>query len=534
MKQIDKETLIKNKFWILLGSIVPLVLLACIWMLTVVRSANQAKAREIEQAKQNLDKNVDVRETQLEYEALLSQEEKLKLQKKDVWKAAWEIQKDMMTWPATMKDLNKLYFGDPLSPDAAEQDKRRNQFILPSGYHAQLNQVVQLVEPVQYNGGWNKVVRHVAKWDTTRGLPEVEEIWLAMEDLWVQRELFYAIKQANDFTAKYKKVEDEKERAPKPDPAKKEQFRERFRNPYWELDLIVAKDAENKNVLRGTIKNVGKQRQSIGRVTYRVLLSDDSAAKDDLNKYEELTIQGESLAVNQEGPIKMVDEKKVLREEQLVKEFAPGGIFAVYQVFDITTAPIKRIDKIALGHQSHRTQGFLLRPPRFSKVQLEEKKADAAAPAVGADAEAAEKEREAKRKTENGLDRFRYLVVTPQVRQMPVGIVVLVDQAHIQDFLTAMANSLRPGSILRIQPTQVDWHRYRGTFKTATADKTAVKDKEKEKDKGKAKPEVEEAVPSLVELAFYGIASLYERYPPKAPAKAPDEGGADAGAKDNK
>lgn len=532
MKQIDKETLIKQRFWILLGSIVPLVLLACLWMVTKVRSDNQAKARQIEKSKQDLDAHARVKETRLEYAALETQEEKFKEQKKKVWKAAWEIQKDLMTWPAGMgKDkvakLNKLNFGDRLSTEEAEETRLRNQFILPSGYQELLDQTVKLVDPVQFNGGWQKVVRHVPRWDTAKfgGPPTVEEIWLALEDLWVQRELFLAIKQANDFTAKYKKVTDEKDPTPKPDPAKKEDYRERYRNPYWELDLVIAKDAENKNVLRGKIKNVGKQRQAIGRLTFRILLNDEENLRDDLSKYEEVTIQGESLAVNQVANLQMVDEKKGLRNEVVVKEFAPRGIFAVYEVFDIATSPIKRIDKIVLGQQSHRTQGPRLQPPRFSTVKLDDKKAPQPGELNTAAEEAANKEFAAISKTDNGVERFRYLVVTPQVRQIPVGIVLLVDQAHVQDVLTAMANSKRPGSILRIQPTQEDWHRYRGVFKTSTVEKTPPKDKAK--DKGKA--EAEEVAPSLVELAFYGIASLYERY--RAPPKAPAEGDAVANEK---
>jgi hypothetical protein len=50
----------------------------------------------------------------------------------------------------------------------------------------------------------------------------------------------------------------------------------------------------------------------------------------------------------------------------------------------------------------------------------------------------------------------RYVDVTAQVRRLPVAMVVTVDQAHIQDFLTAFANSR-----LRIQTTQVHWqHSY--------------------------------------------------------------------------
>jgi hypothetical protein len=51
----------------------------------------------------------------------------------------------------------------------------------------------------------------------------------------------------------------------------------------------------------------------------------------------------------------------------------------------------------------------------------------------------------------------RYLDVSPNVRRMPVGIVLVVDQAYLQDVLLAYANSP-----LRFQITQVHWKRFHG------------------------------------------------------------------------
>src|SRR5262249_25084291 len=56
-------------------------------------------------------------------------------------------------------------------------------------------------------------------------------------------------------------------------------------------------------------------------------------------------------------------------------------------------------------------------------------------------------------------NRKGYLEVTQQVRRMPVGIVVVVDQSYLQDVLLAFANSP-----LRFQITQVTWTRFRGTL----------------------------------------------------------------------
>src|SRR5207302_9443295 len=59
----------------------------------------------------------------------------------------------------------------------------------------------------------------------------------------------------------------------------------------------------------------------------------------------------------------------------------------------------------------------------------------------------------------NGFVRDRYLHRTEQVRRMPIAVVMVVDQAHVQDVQRAFANSR-----LRFQNVQVHWQRFRGTF----------------------------------------------------------------------
>ena len=61
-------------------------------------------------------------------------------------------------------------------------------------------------------------------------------------------------------------------------------------------------------------------------------------------------------------------------------------------------------------------------------------------------------------------NKRRHVEITPQVRRMPVGIVVIVDQAYIQDVLLAFANSS-----LRFQITQVTWQRFRGNLGSDSA-----------------------------------------------------------------
>jgi hypothetical protein len=526
--KLDKETFQKHRFWFLTGGVVPLVLIGLIWLTTAVAADNRKQREITNQIRSKLAERSDpskFQATREEEEALKKKEEKLFAQRRKVWEAAWQIQSELMTWPDSLqKDLSKLYFGDPLSEDPSKDEQLRIRFANDKlGYRTQLEKIVKLVEPTEFAGGWDKVVQHVKRWRREEvGPPSVEEVWLAQEDLWVQRELFLAIREANNSVGQMVRVTEEKERAPLPQANKGERFRERFRNPYWQLDLTLA-DSGGKPVLRGTIKNVGPRRQAIKQLAFKVYYNESRTDP------EEFVIQGGLVAVGEELPLRFrIAGEKDLRNEQPVGRVADlTGLTGVDQVLDGASVPVKRIMKISIPYHSHRTYEPL-QPPRFSKVVPPKKDPDAVL---------TEEEKKApplpSSKTENGLERLRYYDVTEQVRRIPVGIVMLVDQAHVQDVLTALASSKRPGSILRLQPTQVDWHRSREEFRPMVAEPPPKKDKEKEEPppEGFPDPSKKEGPPpaaqqfTLVELAFYGIASLYERYPPSPKSTVAKEEG---------
>jgi hypothetical protein len=526
-KQIDKETLIKNRFWIILGSIVPLVLFTIIWLATVVASDNAYERRETEKTKRLLESKADSKATNQEFAALKDREQKLIKHRTTVWEAAWKIQENLMTWPAPMlKDREfkpaPLRFGDPLAENPQQDERLRIKFATDNeGYKTQLDPLVKMIDPVDFPGGWQNVVQHVKNWKRGEtGPPTIEEVWLAQEDLWIQRELFMAIREANNVVGKLKKVTDAKEQPPKPNGNNRERFRERFRNPYWQLDLILAEPAAQKYVLRGTIKNVGEDKQVIKELAFKVYLAEGAA------EAERMVIQGGIVGVGEEIPLRFkVPGQNALQNDLPLSLVASlDGLIGVEQVMDGVSVPVKQILKISIPAQSQRTFEQLQKP-RFSTDVRE------APPPNLESLPPAEKEKLLNRlrssRTPNGLERLRYLDVNEQVRRVPLGIVLLVDQAHVQDVLTAFANSQRPGSILRLQPTQVDWHRYRGEFKPKTGDAKAPKKKPAD-GTPEAKPEEEgkmaaEQQFNLVELAFYGIVSLYERYPPRAAPKTEGE-----------
>jgi hypothetical protein len=175
-----------------------------------------------------------------------------------------------------------------------------------------------------------------------------------------------------------------------------------------------------------------------------------------------------------------------------------------------------------------------------------------------------------------GLNRSRYIIANDQVRRMPVALSVILDQAYIPDLLTAVTNSR-----LRIQITQVQWQHAPGAGATSgtpflpggtsPGEPPGGGDTDDDKrgtGKGPFPPagggltppgvggmapgagmrppggtfppgmfpgggmglpgttgQTEESDPNLVEVAVYGIASLYERYPPPKPQDQSGTGG---------
>jgi len=132
---------------------------------------------------------------------------------------------------------------------------------------------------------------------------------------------------------------------------------------------------------------------------------------------------------------------------------------------------------------------------------------------------------------QNALPRKRYVLVNDQVRRLPVAFVIVVDQAHRSDVLAAVASSK-----LRIQTTQVYWkHRELPATAPASGDGkppvVGVPTVGVPPIGGGDRPKADTSTPSeanrnMIELTIHGIASLYERFPPKAPSPPPETPGA--------
>lgn len=530
---MDKEALKKHHFWILLGLallLMPVVLGSVIFG---VAQATVEQATKVEGEKKKLS---DARPKGENYlEAQVEQKRKLEARKEEVWKEVYDAQQGLIEWPPSLSHLDKLYFGDPIS------DEDRNAFRKADVYLAQYEQLADLIKPTELAGGFQQALRLV-KWGER--FPSNEDCWLALEDLCVQREMLRCVHAINQLLAEF---EDKTETA---QAELKERFQpaagesvHRFVSPYWQLDIALSSSTQGKGndvIARGALKNVSHRRLNVARIDFLLSLFDPKVTKGNPGV---LAVEGDYLSVGEEIRFSGKPVKNARSQQP--------RLYAVTQKLDSRFVPVKRVERIALGYHSHRTAD---QPLVMSTMSEEVKKATAgdAAPATDAAATPAVPGGPGAAApvgdlSVSGIDRLRYTSVTKQVRRMPIAINLVLDQAHVQDVLRALANSR-----LRFQTVQMHLARYRGgqsagssfsgptpsisplppppnpaalqgypvpgqpTMTTAPSLSTSGAP-----DDGNA---------NLVEVSVYGLASIYEKYPPRkpvdpnaAPAAAPTD-----------
>jgi hypothetical protein len=101
--KLDKETLIKNRFWVLVAAVVPLVLIAFVVLWFGVRSAIAKKQAAVDQVMKEPGGIKDTR-NQRGIDALKEQEKKVEAIWKKVWEEAWNSQVELITWPSEVQN----------------------------------------------------------------------------------------------------------------------------------------------------------------------------------------------------------------------------------------------------------------------------------------------------------------------------------------------------------------------------------------------------------------------------------------------
>jgi hypothetical protein len=592
---MDKNSLKKHHFWILLGLAVVLIPIACSGAMLGVGGAAEEKTKKIEAKLTDLNKQKPRSD---EYRAKLGeQKEELQKQKDRVWQDAYKAQAGLIRWPSALNRLNELadkgqlFFGDPID------DSDRNTFRSPDVYRAEYLRLPGVIAPTQFpEHNWQNVLTRYPEFKT---LPSTEDVWLALEDLCVQREVLRDVHAVNQMLAEFlpvplpvaepavpkgkapeelkryaedrakyqkdkeaydeakRKVDEEMKALYK---AQSNEFAGRFISPYWQLDIVVGRPSQGRAGelnFRGRLTNTSGRRQNAAEIDFKVWLTNQPNVD-----YILLPIEAELgyMAADQSIDFNLT---------------RPGAsdptlkIFRVEQKLTPRYVPVKQVVQLNLDYPSHRFANVNRVTAAFSQEEIT--KAAAAAPPPsgppGAPAGAAGPGADTGF-TQNGVPRYRYVERNEQVRRMDVAIVMIVDQAHVQDVIRALANSR-----LRFQNTQVHYERYRGVIsldepsesEPPTPGVTAagaplppglargvprgglrigVSSKGRGGPAGEGRREqrmprpgmppgmssdpnaADEENNNLVELTVYGIISLYERYPPKPAAGQPGAPGA--------
>jgi hypothetical protein len=487
---VNKELLLKHRFWILLGIGVILLVIGMITLPSSIGNQVEKKAKDFDSAVRVL-KGIKDTKNQDWVDKLTKQDGYIESRKNVVWEQAWNSQAYLYTWPEELQakfSEHYRYFGDTIDP------RDREQF--GNYYETQLYNVIDLVQPltplgsgvVQFRGGWSKLT----KLQRTFGdIPTNEQVWFSQEDLWVKRELLRIVRNTNDMVGRYQEVsleapapkdKDKKDtQAPTPEagsskpqaspapaavaskqdqaaansdaqaeaaasalPAAPEKpsdpFHKKYRNPFWEVELTMSRSDNAVYSVKGKIKNISKQKRPVGFV-FKLYL-DETNPDDDKAPYVLLPVDRLPLAVGESDEIK---------EQQVEDNVTIRGLYGLEQILTWRTGPVKRIERVELGYPSSRTAARKLEPGRWV-TEARQKEAEAQGESNESPAGPRRLvegfQTSATVSTDVSLDR--YTDVTDQVRHMPVAMAVIMDESLIPDFVAAVSNSP-----LRIQVLQL-------------------------------------------------------------------------------
>ncbi len=561
---MKSDGLKKHHFWLLLGA-VPLLVGLLLILILFGPSAAIAEQEAKYKASEGAIGGAKAQGVGMLAE-LAAQKETLELRRTQLWGVNYERQKaaGVFAWPSPFADPAR---GDPFlktlekrdlrfgaqkvdAPDAAKDpdseyvvlNDEMAKFTASSNYFESYALLSKSVLPTRFDGtGWQSVLRHVTDWGT--GRPESNAFWLALEDFWIQRALLKPIAEVNDGAKKFELV---KSAPGTPDAP----LKRTFRNRTWEIDIEL-----DNRVLKSKLKNRTDRLQMLGAnktMRLKVWLDDPKLSTSQPFEYR---IGGE--LVKGSGEL----TPKVVPEIHKIPAGADGAaIYQVEQILDEITVPVRLIRRIELGFRDSKRASAELKQPSFFPED-----AAPADPAVGAppgamappmprspgpmgpmgsggpggDATAAVGAKTGSADQVLIANKKRYLERTEQVRRMPVGIDLVVDQAYVNDVLIAFGNSP-----LRFQVTQSQWQRFRDPLSMSSSGGGAGGgDSGGEPDgRGPMAPPMfgvppgggpgapagavasSQVTAGLVELAVYGIVSIYEKVKvkPVEPGKAAD------------
>ena len=375
---MNKATLKKQHFWILCGAVPLLVLLAFVLVVNNVQSAIDDQQKKIDAAAAQVVVREEPKSDPL-LVAIERQKDDLKKKRQELWKANWERERPEFTWPVGSAKLQQverldLKFGDPIPNGNSEYDEFKRD-----SYVNEFTQMAAGVAPTSFRDGWEKVLRHVNDW--TVKAPESHYLWLALEDVWVQRSLLKAVKAVNDRAALFSPPQ----AVDSVDPATKAKTRRwKCRSRIWEAELWLEPRGSDK-VLRGRLKNITDRLQLLGvGNTLKLMVWLDNKGLDDERAAFEFQVEGEYVKAGGYAQAADANPAPVLKEipshvASASKGVVANGVFKVKQRFDVRTVPVRRVERLALNYADARHAADRLEPPDFKAFK------EAPAGAAGAD-----------------------------------------------------------------------------------------------------------------------------------------------------
>src|SRR6185369_8486715 len=162
---MDKESLVKHHFWILLVLAILLLPVVIGGVAFGVADETTKQSKVVEEKKKALAGTKPKGDDYLK--ALEAQAAKLEGEKSVVWQRVYDAQKGLIEWPRSLAHLNPLFFGEVIS------DEDINQFRKAEVYVTEFEELANLIKPTELTGGWKQAMRYVPWGDK---VPTNEEV----------------------------------------------------------------------------------------------------------------------------------------------------------------------------------------------------------------------------------------------------------------------------------------------------------------------------------------------------------------------
>ena len=507
MAKLDKEMLLKHHFWLLLPLALLFIMLAGLMAYSDVTDTTEQHTKDSQKGLDSLSGYAkDKPQPKQRIVKLQEVTGALDKSKTDLWKEAWEMQKEagIFTWPSGLRWPAEAGFDEKTgmlkdqpfgaSLDGIAYNEVRDKFSRPA-YWEEFKALADSMAPIQFRTaanslnsapGWVNVLNPVGTesgWGDTNAYSE--EMWLAMEDMWLKRHILRAIRRINDKAAQFSRGTDVED--PKIGPIGV------FSNKVWDLSLWV-EDPKGARLLRGKLVNKTPFLQPMSannEMKFLVWFTPqraDEHPEDFRKRAFEYIVQGTGVpGVSKDGKTPKDDKTKLpINEYSIPVLNTPGkshsiplGLYGekialVEQVFDSRTTPVKWVDEIAVPFLSDRQAGIQLKMAAFSD-KVSEKEGNILTPLVvpgaptvaiavdpaasGPDAPLPPTQIIDPRKpmwTAHNILRTRYFEANEQIRRIPVKVRLTVEQGYGLNILKEIVDSEKTKVPFQITQTEMN------------------------------------------------------------------------------